>query len=74
MANILIAVPPAPGHVNPVLSAARRLSSRGNSITFLSGSLFRDQAFAFDLIRETISSLLALQSFDSLLATAGARD
>src|SRR5580704_3285773 len=46
MANILIAATPAPGHVNPMLAVARHLSSLGHSITFLSGSLFRDQAVA----------------------------
>jgi UDP:flavonoid glycosyltransferase YjiC (YdhE family) len=46
MANIFITVTPAPGHVNPTLSVARHLSSLGHSITFLLGSLFRDQAVA----------------------------
>jgi MGT family glycosyltransferase len=46
MANILVAATPAPGHVNPMLSVARHLSSLGHSITFLSGRLFRDQAVA----------------------------
>src|SRR5215469_3576610 len=46
MANILVASTPAPGHVNPMLSVARHLSSLGHSITFLSGRLFRDQAVA----------------------------
>jgi MGT family glycosyltransferase len=44
MANILVAATPAPGHVNPMLSVAQHLSSVGHSITFLSGSLFRDKA------------------------------
>ena len=46
MANILVAATPSPGHVNPMLSVARHLSSLGHSITFLSGRLFRDQAVA----------------------------
>ncbi|HEY4045225.1 MAG TPA: glycosyltransferase [Acidobacteriaceae bacterium] len=46
MANILVAACPAPGHVNPMLSVAQHLSSIGHSITFLSGTLFRDQATA----------------------------
>jgi MGT family glycosyltransferase len=46
MANILVAAAPAPGHVNPMLTVALHLSSLGHSITFLSGSLFRDQAVA----------------------------
>ncbi len=46
MANILVAATPAPGHVNPMLSVAKYLASTGHSITFLSGSLFRDQAVA----------------------------
>jgi MGT family glycosyltransferase len=46
MANILVAASPAPGHFNPMLSVAKHLSSIGHSITFLSGSLFRDQAVA----------------------------
>jgi MGT family glycosyltransferase len=46
MANILVASTPAPGHVNPMISVAQHLSSVGHSITFLSGSLFRDQAVA----------------------------
>jgi MGT family glycosyltransferase len=46
MANILVAASPAPGHVNPMLSVAQHLSSIGHSITFLSGTLFRDQAVA----------------------------
>jgi MGT family glycosyltransferase len=46
MSNILVASTPAPGHVNPMLAVARHLSSLGHSITFLSGSLFRDQAVA----------------------------
>jgi MGT family glycosyltransferase len=44
MANILVASTPAPGHVNPMLSVARHLSSLGHSIIFLSGKLFHDQA------------------------------
>jgi UDP:flavonoid glycosyltransferase YjiC (YdhE family) len=46
MANILVAASPAPGHVVPMLSVARHLSSIGHSIIFLSGTLFRDQAVA----------------------------
>jgi MGT family glycosyltransferase len=46
MANILVATSPAPGHVNPMLSVAQHLSSIGHSITFLSGTLFRDKAVA----------------------------
>ncbi|MBB6144032.1 MGT family glycosyltransferase [Silvibacterium bohemicum] len=46
MANILVAATPAPGHVNPMLSVARHLSSLGHSIIFLSGKLFHDQAVA----------------------------
>ena len=46
MANILVAATPAPGHVNPMLSVAQHLSSVGHSITFLSGTLFRDTATA----------------------------
>jgi MGT family glycosyltransferase len=44
MANILVASAPAPGHVNPMLSVARHLSSLGHSIIFLSGKLLHDQA------------------------------
>src|SRR5260370_1650591 len=46
MANILVAASPAPGHVVPMLSVARHLSSNGHSIIFLSGTLSRDQAVA----------------------------
>jgi len=46
MANILVAASPAPGHVNPMLVVAQHLSSIGHSITFLSGTLFHDQAVA----------------------------
>jgi MGT family glycosyltransferase len=49
MANILVTASPAPGHVNPMLSVAQHLSSLGHSITFLSGTLFRDQAVALGL-------------------------
>ena len=46
MAHILVAATPAPGHVNPMLPVAQHLGSLGHSITFLSGSLFHDQAAA----------------------------
>jgi UDP:flavonoid glycosyltransferase YjiC (YdhE family) len=49
MANILVAASPAPGHVVPMLSVARHLSSIGHSIMFLSGTLFRDQAVALGI-------------------------
>ncbi len=46
MANILVAVTPAPGHINPMLAVARHLSSIGHSVTFLSATPFRDQAIS----------------------------
>ncbi len=42
MANILVAATPAPGHVNPMMVVAEHLRSLGHSITFLSGSRFRE--------------------------------
>lgn len=44
MANILVAVTPAPGHVNPMLTVAEHLSAKGHEITFLCGHLFHEQA------------------------------
>jgi MGT family glycosyltransferase len=44
MANILFAASPAPGHVNPMIIVAEHLLSLGHSISFLSGSRFREQA------------------------------
>lgn len=46
MANILAASVPAPGHVIPLLSVAQHLSSLGHSVSFLTGSVFRDQVVA----------------------------
>ncbi|ADV84371.1 glycosyltransferase [Terriglobus saanensis] len=46
MAEILVAVTPVPGHVNPMLAVARHLSENGHSVTFLSGSVFREQVVA----------------------------
>jgi MGT family glycosyltransferase len=44
LANILVAVTPAPGHINPMLTVAKHLAATGHSIIFLSGELFRDRA------------------------------
>ncbi len=44
LANILVAVTPAPGHINPMLTVAKHLSTNGHNVTFLSGELFREQA------------------------------
>jgi hypothetical protein len=46
MAHILVAASPAPGHVDPMLAVAQHLCSLGHSITFISGTLFHDQAAA----------------------------
>jgi MGT family glycosyltransferase len=44
LANLLVAVTPAPGHINPMLTIAKHLSAVGHSIIFFSGELFRDHA------------------------------
>jgi MGT family glycosyltransferase len=44
VANLLVAVTPVPGHINPMLTVAKHLSAVGHSIIFLSGELFREQA------------------------------
>lgn len=49
MANIVVAATPVPGHFNPMLVVARHLSAIGHSITFLTGSIFREQVVASGL-------------------------
>jgi MGT family glycosyltransferase len=41
LANILIAVTPAPGHVNPLLTIARHLQSSGHDVCFNTAEVFR---------------------------------
>jgi MGT family glycosyltransferase len=41
LANILIAVTPAPGHVNPLLTIARHLQSSGHEVCFNTAEVFR---------------------------------
>lgn len=41
--SILLAVTPAPGHVNPMLAIACHLRDRGHSVLFNTGKVFREQ-------------------------------
>lgn len=49
MANILVAVTPAPGHINPMLTVAKHLSATGHTVTFLTGEVFREQVVSAGL-------------------------
>lgn len=43
MAHILIAVTPAPGHVNPLLTIARHMQACGHQVTFNTAEVFRTE-------------------------------
>jgi UDP:flavonoid glycosyltransferase YjiC (YdhE family) len=42
MVKIIVAAPPIPGEVSPLLEAARGLASHGHQVTVLTGSGFRE--------------------------------
>jgi UDP:flavonoid glycosyltransferase YjiC (YdhE family) len=44
MAKLIVAAPPIPGEVGPMLQIAQALAARGHQITVLTGSSFRQAA------------------------------
>jgi UDP:flavonoid glycosyltransferase YjiC (YdhE family) len=49
MSKIIIATPPIPGEVRPLLQLARELAERGHQITFVTGGRFRASVEQFGL-------------------------